>query len=203
MKVSAENGFSLIEVLIALFVLAVGVIGAAGMQLAALRTSQQSVFQTRALHLAVEMAERMRANVGQMKLTDSANPYLHIDHQSSSPSHLTASLHDCYGSNAECSAAQLAQFEIAEWLQRIDSELPGGRVRVCRDTSPWNEGGRHFNWDCSASDTSSENETESENTGSLVIKIGWQEKNQDGKSLRKTGGQDAPAIALLVAPYVK
>ena len=52
---STEHGFSLIEVLISVFVLAVGVIGAAGMQLTALRTTQQSVFQTKALHLATEM----------------------------------------------------------------------------------------------------------------------------------------------------
>src|SRR5690606_15894095 len=58
---NGENGFSLIEVLVAVFVLAVGVIGAAGMQLAALRTTQQSSFQTRALHLAAEMADYMRA----------------------------------------------------------------------------------------------------------------------------------------------
>lgn len=195
MRASTENGFSLIEVLVSLFVLAVGVIGAAGMQLAALRTSQQSVFQTRALHLATEMAERMRANVGQMKLADSANPYLHIDHQSSSPSHLASSLGSCYGSDAHCDAAQLAQFEIAEWLQRIDSELPEGRVRVCRDTSPWDEEGKRFKWECSGSSA-----TES---GSLVIKIGWQQKNVDGKLQRQTGEQQAPAIALLVAPYAK
>jgi type IV pilus assembly protein PilV len=198
MKASIENGFSLIEILVSLFVLAVGVIGAAGMQLAALRTSQQSVFQTRALHLATEMAERMRANVGQMKLADDANPYLQIDHQSSS-SHITTSFHDCYGSDAQCDTAQLAQFEIAEWLQRIGNELPGGRARVCRDASPWDAEGRRFNWDCSANATSSENG----NAGSLVIKIGWQEKNPDGKPVRKTDEQDAPAIALLVAPYAK
>src|SRR5690606_29049477 len=83
MKASTENGFSLIEVLVAVFVLAVGVIGAAGMQLAALRTSQQSSFQTRALHLAAEMADVMRANVGQMKRADAANPYLHVDYRAS------------------------------------------------------------------------------------------------------------------------
>lgn len=198
MRASTENGFSLIEVLVSLFVLAVGVIGAAGMQLAALRTSQQSVFQTRALHLASEMAERMRANVGQMKLADSANPYLRIDHQSSSPSPLSSSLDDCYGSDAQCDTEQLARFEIAEWLQRIDAELPEGRVKVCRDTSPWDEAGRRFKWDCSGTGA-----TESEVTGSLVIKIGWQQKNVDGTLLQQTGGQQAPAIALLVAPYAK
>lgn len=198
MKSSAENGFSLIEVLVSLFVLAVGVIGAAGMQLAALRTSQQSVFQTSALHLAAEMGERMRANVSQMKLADNANPYLRIDHRSSSSSHSTISSPNCYGSNAHCDAEQLAQFEIAEWLQRIGNELPHGRVKVCRDVAPWDESGKHFKWDCSENAAS----TEKERAGSVVIKIGWQQKNPDGKPLRKTG-EDAPAIALLVAPYAK
>jgi len=56
-----HNGFSLIEVLIAVFVLALGVIGVAGMQLTAMRTSQQSAFQTTAVELPAEMADKMRA----------------------------------------------------------------------------------------------------------------------------------------------
>lgn len=193
MKVSTENGFSLIEVLVAVFVLAVGVIGAAGMQLAALRTSQQSAFQTRALHLAAEMADAMRANVAQMKRIDASNPYLQIDYRAAS-SIDAMSASSCYGMDAQCDADELAQFEIAEWLRRLAVELPGGRVKVCRDAAPWDEGGQRFRWECAAASGGA--------IASIVIKIGWQEKRADGHPLHESGN-DAPAIALLVAPYAK
>lgn len=190
MKASAQRGFSLIEVLISVFVLTVGVVGAAGMQLVALRTSQQSVFQTQALHLATEMADRMRANVGQMRLPDDANPYLQIDYHSSG-SQQTVSGPDCYGAHVHCDAVQLAQFDIAESLRRIGSELPGGRIKVCRDAMPWNSGTQRFNWECTANAAAP-----------LIVKIGWKEKRPDGNPFHETG-EEAPAIALLVAPYAR
>ncbi|MFD2273251.1 type IV pilus modification protein PilV [Undibacterium arcticum] len=53
-----QGGFTLIEVLISVFVLALGVIGAAGMQLVAMRTGQQSGAQSLAVQLATEMADK-------------------------------------------------------------------------------------------------------------------------------------------------
>jgi prepilin-type N-terminal cleavage/methylation domain-containing protein len=73
------KGFSLVEVLIAVFVLALGVIGAAGLQLAAVRTSQQSGYQTIAVELANELADKMRSSDAQMKLSDSANVFANIN----------------------------------------------------------------------------------------------------------------------------
>lgn len=194
MKASTENGFSLIEVLVAVFVLAVGVIGAAGMQLAALRTSQQSSFQTRALHLAAEMAEAMRANVGQMKRADAGNAYLHVDYRAAANAAPPVSAVSCYGIDAQCNADELAQFEIAEWLRRLATALPGGRARICRDATPWDEGGQRFRWECTAA--------QGHALASIVIKIGWRERHADGRLLHEDGG-DAPGIALLVAPYVE
>lgn len=194
MQASTEKGFSLIEVLVAVFVLAVGVIGAAGMQLAALRTSQQSSFQTRALHLAAEMAEVMRANIGQMKRADAVNSYLHVDYRPSATAALPAPLVSCYGIDAQCDADELAQFEIAEWLRRLTMALPGARTRICRDAAPWDEGGQRFRWECTAA--------QGHAIASIVIKIGWQERHADGRLLHEDGN-DAPGIALLVAPYAK
>ena len=73
MKNSQIQGFSLIEVLIAIFVVALGVIGAAGLQLTSIRTSQQSSFKSVAVQLANELADKMRSNDAQMKLSDSSN----------------------------------------------------------------------------------------------------------------------------------
>ncbi|RQO33543.1 type IV pilus modification protein PilV [Herminiimonas sp. KBW02] len=166
MKTSAADGFSLIEVLISIFVLTVGVIGAASMQLTALQTSRWSAFQTTALHLALEMADHIRSHSRQIQSGDMSNPYLAIDYQI--PYHHPAI--NCYGREVNCDAGELAQFEIALWLKRVSKELPAARVRVCRDMQPWDAGRRRYTWNCTESSGANSNPL-------IFIKIGWPEQN--------------------------
>lgn len=56
------TGITLIEVLVALFVLGVGLLGVISLQAQTLKLSQQSYTSTQALFLANDMAERMRVN---------------------------------------------------------------------------------------------------------------------------------------------
>lgn len=190
---STEHGFSLIEVLVSVFILAVGVIGALGMQLHALRTAQQSSYQTRALHLGTDMADAMRANVEQMRLTDDINPYLQVDHQSSSASSYASAV-TCYGASGSCNTQELAKFDIDQLLQHIDTDFPGGRVRICRDASPWNETAKRFEWDCAITSSALM-------IAPLVIKIGWQEKNANKTS--QVDPSIAPSMVLTMAGYSK
>ena len=187
---SSERGFSLIEVLVSVFILTVGVIGALGMHLHALRTAQQSAYQTHALHLGEDMADAMRANVEQMSLADGINSYLQVDYQSSSTSGHSSNL-ACYGANGDCDTQELARFDIDQLLQHIDADFPGGRVRICRDALPWNAAAERFEWDCASA---------SSTVAPLVIKIGWQEK-----AINHTAPQDrisvAPSMVLAVATY--
>jgi len=61
-----SGGFSLLEVLIAVLVLALGILGAASLQLNALRYHSGALYATQANVLAQDMLERMRANPGQL-----------------------------------------------------------------------------------------------------------------------------------------
>src|SRR2546427_10175686 len=83
MSKSQQTGFTLIEVLISVLVLALGVIGAAGMQLVAMRTGQQSGAQSLAVQPATEMADKMRANGKQMDQAAASNTDLGIKYASS------------------------------------------------------------------------------------------------------------------------
>ena len=56
------QGFTLIEALIALLVLTVGLLGAAGMILSSVRNSHNSYLRSQASFIADSMLERMRAN---------------------------------------------------------------------------------------------------------------------------------------------
>ena len=72
----ARGGFTLIEVLVALLVLAVGALGAGALVLQARRAAQQSVRLSAAVQLAAVAAENMRANVVASAAADADNPYL-------------------------------------------------------------------------------------------------------------------------------
>lgn len=56
------RGFSLLEVLVALVVLSIGLMGIASMQVVGLQFNQQAMTTTRAVELAADMADRIRAN---------------------------------------------------------------------------------------------------------------------------------------------
>src|ERR1700733_13945558 len=60
------QGFSLMEVLITLFILSLGLLGIAGLELTALRNTQDIYFQSIASTQLAAMAERLRANQSQL-----------------------------------------------------------------------------------------------------------------------------------------
>jgi type IV pilus assembly protein PilV len=187
------NGFSLIEVLVSLLVLTLGVIGVAGMQLAALRTAQQSTFQTTALQLASEMADRMRANDSQMKSTGTDNQFLKVDYTAANGKP-TAPAKLCY--DAACNAEELARFDVYEWQNRIRSGLPAGRAVICRDASPWDTGADALTWDCQPG---------AGDDAPVVIKIGWSARggNPDGSLRADRAAPLPPAVAITVKPYIQ
>lgn len=66
-RVRHQRGLSLLEVLVAIVILSLGLLGMAGLQAASLRTSQGSFYRAQAAQYADDMAERMRANLGQAR----------------------------------------------------------------------------------------------------------------------------------------
>lgn len=71
-----NRGFSMIEILIALFVLAIGVLGFAGLQLMALSSSEEGNLRGQATQLAEDLAARMRSNTLFINSAAEANEYL-------------------------------------------------------------------------------------------------------------------------------
>lgn len=57
-----QQGVSILELLVALFILAVGLLGVIALQAESLKLNQQAYSSTQALFLANEMAESMRAD---------------------------------------------------------------------------------------------------------------------------------------------
>ncbi len=164
-------GFSLVEVLIALFVLAIGVIGSTGLQATALQTAQDSSYQTAALQLATEMAQHLRALEQVASPTASTFSGFQLDFQSNTPSRALPATAGCYQST--CTTSDLHTLYLSDWLYRLDQALPAARLRVCQDAAPWNVTQSSLDWHCTAS-------LSTEVTAPTVIKIGWQARQRAG-----------------------
>ena len=73
---AAQSGFSLIEVLVAIVVLSLGMLGAVGMQTTAMQSNREARSQAVATTFSRELAEKMRGNHAiAIQTTASNNPY--------------------------------------------------------------------------------------------------------------------------------
>ena len=179
-----QAGFSLVEVLVTIVILSVGMLGSAGMQTAALQANAQTRRQVVATSLASELAEAMRGNHRVALNTDAANnPYL-IEH-SSGP--LVAPPVDCMvdvcSGNTDAQRLSNAQWQVHEWMSRIQSELPSPRVRICFDSTPFHTTTGKAEWDC-------------DNTGDVMVaKIAWTRINTQGELIF---GSTAPSPLVVI-----
>ncbi len=107
-KAQGARGFTLAEVLVALLVLSIGLLGAAGLQLASLRSSQDAYLRSQASILALDMIERMRAN------RDAA---------------LAGEYDIAFDASPSAGTARSA-LDLQEWRARIADTLPDGKGAV-------------------------------------------------------------------------
>lgn len=130
----AVSGFSLVEVMVAVLVLAIGLLGIAGLQSAALANNLTSYQYTQAAMLAQALIERMRAN--RQGVIDGS---YRLDADAAPP---VASL-DCSSSGTRCSPRQQAHWDLAMLTAQLSADadprnlpagpraiLPGSRLSV-------------------------------------------------------------------------
>lgn len=102
-----HNGFSLIEILIALFVFAIGILTVAGLQIVSKRTNFEAVQRTSATYLAYDIIERMRANPNALDIyVDDV-----LGEARATPSPMCTA--------AACDIDELAAFDTWEWQQAL------------------------------------------------------------------------------------
>lgn len=106
-SVYKQQGFSLIEVLIALIIMSVGMLGIAGLYVQSLQAGRTSMFRHQAVALAGDVADRIRANpTAGVSYTDP-----------------TGADNGCVG--ADCDAASMALHDVFLWKQQAGNTLPG------------------------------------------------------------------------------
>jgi type IV pilus assembly protein PilV len=105
---AAQRGLSMIEVLVAIVIISLGLLGMAGLQASSLRGSQGAVYRAQAVQYASDMAERMRGNLG-----DARNYQIAMG-------------------DPVPSGTSVTDRDRAEWLVRL-ATLPGGTGSIAID----------------------------------------------------------------------
>jgi type IV pilus assembly protein PilV len=103
-----QSGFTLLEVMVAIVVLSLGLLGLAGLQAATLRNNQIAYYRAIAIQQTYDMADRIRAN--QAGLATYALG-VGVDN-------------GCIGS--ACNAVAMAQTDIFQWNNNNARMLPAG-----------------------------------------------------------------------------
>ncbi len=104
-----QRGFSLIEVLVSVLIVAVGILGVAGLQVVSLQQNRSALLRAEALQLGNDILDRMRAN----PTTD----YAPVGLGDSPPS-----AKNCVTNS--CSRTEMAEYDIAQWKCSINSNDP-------------------------------------------------------------------------------
>lgn len=184
---AAIAGFSLLEVLVSIIVLTVGLLGASGMLLSAMRTTSESGNFSTAVNLARELSEKARANKTiSVKTTSADNAYL-VNWKSGDtvPGSSTAGT-TCISS--DCTTVQLASWDVNNWVARVDAVLPGSRVKICFDSDPWDASSSAYKWDC---DSSGHN---------LVVKMSWTPRQTNDVLNDSSTANRPPRVVVQLVP---
>lgn len=113
----SQHGFSLVEVLIALIIMSVGMLGIAGLYVQSMQAGRTSLFSHHAVTLAGDVADRIRAN-----------PTAGLAYAAP-----VGANNNCVGGGTDCNVAEMAANDIDIWQTEADNVLPNGQVTVVYD----------------------------------------------------------------------
>lgn len=109
------RGMGLVEVLVAMLVLAIGLLGLASLFLRSLAGTRSAWLRTQAVSLVSDMTERIRANVGARDAYD-LSAYASPADRGCAPTDSTAGVN--------CGPVALAEDDLARWREAVRQALP-------------------------------------------------------------------------------
>lgn len=155
---SRLGGFTLIEILVTLFILAVGLLGLAGLMVDGMRNNQGAYLRTQASILAYDMADRMRANHEEAEGGGEYDEFSTADASTTIPA--------CASTANGCTPEQQAGVDKVQWTRQIQGAgsgmtlLPGGVGTISHDDT----------------------------NDVFTIRISWDETKRDGDSGESVAG---------------
>ena len=113
-----QRGLTLLESLIAIIVLAIGVLSMLGIQMRTLAETQTGVRRAQAVRLVEDLSERLKANPQGLD---------HLDGYTAGWED-TAVASDCLVAPAGCTPANLAALDLKDWRTSVARTLPRGQA---------------------------------------------------------------------------
>lgn len=120
-KKKRVHGFSLFEVLVALVILAIGMLGIARMLMIAHKSNSSSYIKQQSIQSAYDIVDRIRAN---RQAAINGNYSVNNLVSSGTPTAPSAPSTNC--DSAVCSSTQMASYDTWHWLATNVSKLPNG-----------------------------------------------------------------------------
>ncbi|MGE6528925.1 type IV pilus modification protein PilV [Pseudomonas sp. NPDC077382] len=119
-----SRGFTLVEVMVALVILAIGLLGMATLMMNSLQSNESAYSRSQATLMAYDILDRMRANK-----VASSNPAqsFRVTHASVSEDYLLDSIDDCPEEGAgdpNGAGAQKAEADLAQWCVQLQENIP-------------------------------------------------------------------------------
>lgn len=116
-RVQRAKGFTLIEVLVSMIILAIGLLGLASMQTLALKDNLDAFYFAQASSLAYEMSDRIKVNAGawQGAVPTAAS---------------TCSSTDNCNTTTGCNPTAMAAYDYCAWKQNVVSRIAPGATAV-------------------------------------------------------------------------
>ena len=126
-----QIGSSLVEVMVALFVLAIGLLGILALQSKSMQYNQSAHVYSQAVYLANDIAERLRGNsVAAASYSDAVTAI-----PTSAPT-------SCESNS--CTSQQIVSWDKWVWSQNVEKFLPAGDVSISPVAFPDPAGARSF-----------------------------------------------------------
>ncbi len=115
----SQHGFTLVEVMVALVIFSISLLGLAGLQAAALRDNQIANQNSIATQLAGDMAERLRTNP------------LGVENGDYNSVTARPGMQECY--SGSCTVSEIALMDQYQWFTELQEMLPSGTGSISGD----------------------------------------------------------------------
>lgn len=116
-----QRGFSLLETLIAIVVVALGILGIIGIQMRTLIDTQTTVRRGQAIRYIEDFSERLRIN---------PNALINIDSYLSNYTTTATSYDGADCITKTCTSKEQASFDLLQWKSVIATNLPSGQASI-------------------------------------------------------------------------
>ncbi len=125
MKHQLNKGFTLIEVLVAMMILGIGLLGLAGLQMTGLRNNFSAYHRTQATQFSANIADKIRANEVEAKLFNNSTYSVILPEDAIKKSKCLL-----YAKVSACSPTDMAHQDLFSWHQDVNTILPSGLGRI-------------------------------------------------------------------------